>query len=94
MAAQHQQPAAEQRQEARRVSVIFGLLTLFTVWPMAALIALVLAVTTGNGAQGMAVGLIPATLLAVACGVSVARRTWSNLRPAPRPLLKLVPSAK
>ena len=65
MAAQNQQAAAEQLLEARRVSVIFGVLTLLTVWPASALIALILAVTTGNGPQGIALGLIPATLLSI-----------------------------
>ena len=94
MAAQNQQTAAEQALEARRVSVIFGMLTLLTVWPTSALIALVLAVTTGNGPQGIALGLIPASLLAAACSLCVARQTWSSMRPATRPVLALVPSAE
>ena len=94
MAAQNQQTAAEQLLEARRVSVIFGVLTLLTVWPASALIALILAVTTGNGPQGIALGLIPATLLAAACSLCVARQTWASMRPAMRSVLTLVPSAK
>jgi hypothetical protein len=43
--------------------------------PLGALIAVVLAVTTGQGARAIVIGLIVATILACACAIMVARQT-------------------
>jgi len=85
MAADESKTDAGERIEACRVSLIFGVLTLCTVLPVAAIIVVLLAITTGQGADVVLLGLLPAVAIAAACGAAVARRTWSQLQPAAPP---------
>jgi Na+-driven multidrug efflux pump len=75
MATQHTTMANDDAREARRVAAIFGVLTLSAAWPLGTLVAWVLAVTTGQGARVLIVGLVAAALLACACALLVARQT-------------------
>ena len=93
MASHEPRTEADQRTEAVRVSLIFGVLTLCTMLPMTMIIAVVLTVTTGQGTRGMVIGLIPAALLAMTCSAAVAWQTWCHLRPAAVPprILQVLP---
>jgi hypothetical protein len=65
--------------EARRVSTIFGVLAFAPMLLIGALIDLLLMVTTGQDSRALLLGLIPATALAAACGMLVARHTRASL---------------
>ena len=75
MATKHSGTTMDDKLESRRVAAIFGVLTLSTVLPVGALIAIVMAITTGQGARALIIGLAIATLLACACAIMVARQT-------------------
>ena len=78
MTTKHSQTAVDETLESRRVAAIFGVLTLGTVLPIGAVIAIVMAVTTGQGARALIIGLVIATVLACACAITVARQTLAQ----------------
>jgi hypothetical protein len=78
MTTKHSQTTVDETLESRRVAAIFGVLTLSTVLPLGAIIAIVMAVTTGQGARALIIGLGIATVLACICAVTVARQTLAQ----------------